>query len=178
MRFTINLATRIYLDHRLLNRFAFAIILFLLIAAVWNVSRVATHMGEQSRLSSEITELQNKLGANPSGISEADFSRQKNRIRFYNEIIERKSKNWFSILEVLENDTPDGISLSSLFPGKLAGEWKLEGRARSFMAVQKYLEKLEASKNFSNVLLISHQNLAVGEMKNGVQFVITCKVVN
>lgn len=178
MRFTINLATRTSLDHRLLNRLAYCSIAVLLLIAVWNVSRVSSNIGEQSRLSAEIIAIQSRLGAKPSGISEADFSRQKARIRFYNEIIERKSTNWLNLLELFENATPEGISLSSLSQDKKLEEWKLEGRARSFKSVQQYLEKLESSKNFSNVMLLSHQNIAAGEKARGVQFMISCKVLN
>jgi hypothetical protein len=37
---------------------------------------------------------------------------------------------------------------------------------------------MEGSKNFSDVLLLSHQNIAAGEFNRGVQFSISCKVVN
>ena len=178
MRFTINLATRTYLDHRLLSRLAFCAIAVLLVLAMWNVSRVSSNMGEQSRLNAEIAAIQSRLGAKPSGISATDISRQKVRIRFYNEIIERKSTNWLNLLELFENATPQGISLSSLSRDKKQGEWKLDGRARSFKAVRQYYEKLEASKNFSNVLLLSHQNMVAGEKVRGVQFTISCKVMN
>jgi type IV pilus assembly protein PilN len=178
MRFTINLATRTYLDHRMLSRLAFSAIAVLLVLTIWNVSRVSSNMGEQSRLNVEIAAIQSRLGAKPSGISEADFSRQKVRIRFYNEIIERKSMNWLNLLELFENATPQGISLSSLSPGKKQEEWKLEGRARSFKTVQQYLENMEASKYFSNVLLLSLQNMTAGEKVRGVQFSISCKVIN
>lgn len=178
MRFTINLATRTYLDHRLLNRVAYCAIAVLIVMAGWNVNRVSSNMGEQSRLSAEIAAIQSRLGTKPGDISEKEFSRQKARISFYNEIIERKSTDWLNLLELFENATPEGISLASLSPGKNQEEWKLEGRARSFKAVQQYLEKLEASKNFSNVLLLSHQNMTTGENVRGVQFTISCKVVN
>ncbi|GAC1468263.1 MAG: hypothetical protein PVSMB11_03870 [Desulfuromonadaceae bacterium] len=178
MRFTINLATRTYLDHRFLNRVAYCAIAALIVIVGWNVSRVASNMGEQSRLSAEIAAIQSRLGTKPSAISEKELSRQKVHIRFYNEIIERKSTNWLNLLESFENATPEGITLSSLSPGKNQEEWKLEGRARSFKAVQQYLEKVEADKNFSNVLLLSHQNMVAGENMRGVQFTISCKVVN
>ncbi len=178
MRFTINLATRIFLDHRLINRLAYCAIVMLLALLVWNVNRVSSNMGEQSRLRAEVAAIQSRLGSRPSGVSEADFSRQKTRIRFYNEIIERKSTNWLKPLELFENVTPEGIALSSLTQGKKQEEWKLEGYARSFKVVRQYLESLEASKDFSNILLISHQNMTAGGRDRGVKFTITCKVVN
>lgn len=178
MRFTINLATRTYLDHRLLNRLGGCVIAVLLVIAGWNVNRVSSNMGELGRLNAEITAIQSKLGTKPGGVSEAEISSQKNRIRFYNGVIERKSTNWLNILGLFENATPEGISLSSLSRNDKQEEWKLDGRARSFKSVQQYLEKLEASKNFSNVLLLSHQKIDAGEKMSGVQFSITCKVLN
>ena len=178
MHFTINLATRIHLDHRFLNRLAVCVIAALVVALSWNIVRVSSNMGEQSRLNGEINAIHSRLGAKPIGISETEISRQKNRIIFYNNIIERKSSNWLNLLELFENSTPEGIALSSLTPGKTNKEWKLEGRARSFKTVQQYLEKLEASKNFSDILLLSHQNIAAGENVRGVQFSISCTVVN
>lgn len=178
MRFTINLATRTHLDHRVLNRLAYCAIAVLLVIAVWNISRVASIMGEQSRLNIEIAAMQSKIGIKPSGISETESIRQKARIRFYNKIIERKSINWLSKLEMFEDVTPEGVSLSSLSPDKKPGEWKLEGRARSFKVIQQYLEKLDSSKNFSDILLLSHQNIASSEKIGGVQFTISCKVLN
>lgn len=176
MRYSINLATRTYLDHRLLNRVASIIIVILVLIVGWNVSRVASNIGEQNRMTSDIAAVESRFAAKPGNLSEADASRQKNRIRFYNEIIERKSNNWLNMLELFENVTPEGISLSSLVPDKNHEEWKLAGSARSFKAVQLYIEKLESDKNFANILLLSHQNKTVGQNDRGVQFTISCKV--
>lgn len=177
MRFTINLATRTYLDNRLINRIAFGVIALLAALTVWNVIDISSNMGEQSRLKSEIAAIESKYSAKPGGITEAEFSRQKGRIRFYNGIIDRKNANWLRKLELFENSTPEGIALSSLAPGKM-DEWRLDGRARSFKNLQQYVEKLEASKDFSKVLLLSHQTIAVGEKTRGVQFTISCKVID
>ncbi len=178
MRYTINLATRIYLDHRLLNRVALCLIAVLLILLALNITRISSNRGEMSRLNVETAAIQSRLGAKPNGISEAEFNRQKSHIRFYNEIIARKNINWLNLLGLFEAVTPEGIALSALSPGKDTKEWKLEGRARSFKVVQQYLEKLEASGNFANVLLLSHQNITAGESVRGVQFAISCMVVN
>ena len=177
MRFTINLATRTYLDNRLINRIAFGVIALLFVIMAWNVMDISSNLGEQSRLKAEIAAIENKFAVKPGGISEAEFSHQKNRIRFYNEIIDRKSSDWLKTLELFESSTPEGIALSSLAPDKKKDIWKIDGRAHSFKKVQQYVEKLETSKNFANVLLLSHQNIVVGIMTRGVQFTISCKVV-
>lgn len=177
MRYTINFATRTYLDHRLLNRLGYGVIVVLLLVAGWNISRVASNLGEQSRLNADIAGLQSKVGAKAGGPSEKELNSQKTHIRFYNEIIERKSINWLNLLDILENATPAGISLTSLTPAKDMTEWKLEGNARSFNAVRQYLEKLETSKNISDVLLQSHKSMVANDKSTGIQFVISCKVL-
>ena len=177
MRFSINLATRTYLDHRLLNRISALVIAFLLLLLGWNVARISSNLGEQRKLVSEIKTLENRLNIRPGNVNEKDFAGQQARIRFFNEIIDRKSKDWLNLLDLIENVTPDGIALAALAPGKKSGELTLEGRARSFSVVRQYVEALERSKTFSDVLLLSHQQIAVGENGRGVQFSISCKVL-
>ena len=178
MRYRINFATRTYLDHRLLNRAGYGVIAVLLLIVGWNVNRVSSNMGEQSRLNADIASLQNRVGIKTGDPGEKEINSQKARIRFYNEIIERKSTNWLSLLDVLESVTPAGIALTSVIPGKTMGELKLEGNARSFKAVRQYLEKLEASKNISDILLQSHSSMTTNDKSSGVKFVITCMVSN
>lgn len=177
MRYAINFATRTYLDHRLLNRIGYGIIALLLLGVGWNVSQVSSNMGEQSRLDADIASLQNKIGVKPGEPGEKEINSQKAHIRFYNEIIERKSINWLNLLEVLENVTPAGVALTSLTPGKSLDEWKLEGNARSFKTVRQYLEKLESSQNISDILLLSHSSMVSNDKSSGVKFAITCKVL-
>jgi len=176
MRFSINLATRTYIDTRLLNQIIGGLIAVLVLLLGWNVTRVATNLGEQQRLAAEVAVLEGRLKGKPGDVSEKEFKRQQVRIGLYNGIIDRKSVRWLSMLDLVESATPEGIALSVLAPGKKPGELKLEGRAKSFAAVRRYLETLEGTKSFSNVLLLSHQEFLLGEKGRGVQFAISCKV--
>lgn len=176
MRFTINLATRTYLDKRLLNQVCWGVTALLVALLGWNVTRASWNQGELRRLDDEIVALENRFNKKPGDVSEKDFARQQSQIRFYNEIAGGKSVNWMQLLALIENVTPEGIAMSVIAPGKDKGELKLEGRARSFAAVRRYLEKLEESDSFTNVLLLSHQELLVGETTRGVQFAISCRV--
>jgi type IV pilus assembly protein PilN len=176
MRFSINLATRIYLDQRLLNQVCVVVLTLLVLMLGWNITRISWNLGEQRKLASEVNTLEGGLNIRPGGVTEKDFSRQKTRISFFNEIINRKGTAWINLLDVVESVTPEGIALAALTPGKKPGELKLDGRARSFATVRQYLEKLEGSKSFSDVLLLSHQELQFGEKGRGVQFSISCKV--
>lgn len=178
MRYSINLATRICLDHRLINRTAYCMVALLVVVACWNFYQVFSNIGAQSRLNAEITTHKSKYGTKPSGVSDVDVNNQKSRIRFYNEIIDRKSTNWLAILELFENVTPEGVTLSRLSPDSKSNEFKLDGRARSFKAVQQYLEKLDSSKSFTDILLLSHKNVVETDKPSGVEFSISCKVLH
>lgn len=178
MRYTINLTTRTHLDHQLLNRFISIMAIILFLIAVWNVSQVASNIVEQNRIALEIEAMQKKSLLKNGAIKESEINRQKSVVRFYNEIIARKSNNWLNILESFEKVTPEGISLSSLTPDKKSGDWKIAGRAKTFKGVQQYLETLESSKEFSNIILISHQNITTSPNERGVQFAISCTVQN
>ena len=55
---------------------------------------------------------------------------------------------------------------------------KIEGRAKGFADVRRYLEMLDASRTFTDIMLLSHHDLTVGEKGKGVLFSISCRTVN
>jgi|APHig6443717817_1056837.scaffolds.fasta_scaffold148304_2 type IV pilus assembly protein PilN len=175
MRFTINVATRTYLDRKMVDRISYAVLALLCILLAWNISRTFWSVGELRRLHADNASYESRLNSRPSGVSEKDFTRLLADIKFYNEIIGRKSFNWLGLLEQLEGATPDGIALTLLGPDRKTGELKIEGHARSFAQVRSYIEKLEDSKAYTSILLLSHSNVAAGEKAKGVHFSISCK---
>ncbi|MBT1071435.1 PilN domain-containing protein [Pelotalea chapellei] len=177
MRFTINLATRTYLDHRKVNLVIGVVISLLLVLLVWNIIKFSWNFGELRRLTADIVSIEGRLNSRPAGVSEAEYNRILASIKFFNAVIEKKSINWVGLLNQLEIATPEGVSLSSLAPEGPNGEMKIEGRAKSFMQVRTYLEKLEDSKFFTQVLLLSHRDITVGERTRGVTFSISCRPV-
>jgi type IV pilus assembly protein PilN len=176
MQFNINLATRTYIDKRLVKQVCYGTIAVLLLLAGWNITRFSWNMGEQRKISAEVLELEKRISSKPAGVSDKDFALQQAQIAFYNQIISQKSKNWLKLLDLIESVTPDGISLSVLNQGKKDDELNLEGHAKSFAVMRKYLEKLEETKAFGSVILHSHQNIVIGEKGRGVSFKISCKV--
>lgn len=175
MRFTINLTTRMHLDPKLVNRAGYLILGIFCVALAWNVSRAAWSYGEVRRLGAEISAFESKLNSRPSGVSEQGVNQLLTDIKYYNEIIGRKAFNWLSLLEQIETVTPDGVALTMLTPDRTKGTVTIEGHAKSFANVRTYVEKLEDSKTFTSVLLLSHSNVAVGDKVRGVHFSISCK---
>lgn len=177
MRFTINLATKTYLDYRKINQACVAGLIILAILLAWNVTSISWNLGDLRRTVAENTSLEARLNARPPGVSEKDYSRTMNRIHFYNGIIERKTYNWLELLDQLENVTPAGVALVSLVPDKKDGGLTIEGRTKNFDMLKNYLGNFESSKYFTNVLLLSHHDLAIGEKTRGVQFTLSCRTV-
>jgi type IV pilus assembly protein PilN len=175
MRFTINIATRTHIDRKMVNRTGYAVLALLFVLLLWNISRTFWGLGELRRLQADNASYEQRLNSRPSGVSEKDFTRLLADIRFYNEIIGRKSYNWLGLLDQLEAVTPEGIALTAVGPDRIKGELKIEGHARSFALIRSYLEKLEDSKAYTSILLLSHSNVAVGEKNKGVNFAISCK---
>ena len=177
MRFTINIATRTYLDYRRVNQFCVAGIVILLALLAWNINRISCNFGELRSLKAESAIFEGRLGSRSAGVSEKEYNRMQASIRFYNGVIERKTYAWLGLLEMLENITPEGIALISLVPDKKSGELRIDGRAKSFGTVQTYVEKLEDSKTFTDTMLLSHNVVAAGTNAKGVLFKISCRAV-
>lgn len=175
MQFTINLVSKTYLDSRIVNRWCALIIVLLLIALSWNVYRTAWSAGEHRRLLTDISVLEGKFSQKAGDVSEKDFKQMTTTISYYNALIRKKSINWVGLLDQLEQVTPEGIALSVVQPDAKDKVLRIEGRAKNFKLVQSYLEKLEDSKYFTAVALLSHADIKSGERSNGVQFSISCK---
>ena len=177
MRFTINLATRTYLDHQLVNRIVVSCLLLLIALLAWNITSASWGAGELGRLKADIAAYETRLNSRPAGVSDKDYSRMQASIRFHNGVIERKTYSWLELLNRLETITPDGIALASIDPDTQNGELRIEGRTTTFAQVRSYLDRLEDSRIFASVQLVSHQNLSLGERTRGIQFAIICRTV-
>lgn len=176
MRFTINLVTKTYLDDRLISRIGTVIIIILLSILMLNVYFSATIAGKIGRISTKIAEIESKFAKRPVGVSEKEFTELTAKISFYNSIIRKKSYNWLNILDQMEQVVPEGIAISSLRPDLKQQIIKIEGRAKNFKLVQIFIDKLNDSKVFTSVLLLSHSYEKNSDSSKAVQFVITCKV--
>lgn len=177
MRISINLATRTIYDQKLISRLCLVAVVLLAVLLSWNFLRFAWNFGEMRRLGSEISAADKRLKSAPPGISEQEHAAIKQGAAFFNDIIKRKTYSWLDFLEQMENVTPDGVTLSLLSPEKEGGIIKIEGLARNFKALESYLELLEDSGYFHDVLLLSHKKEELWEQAKGVRFTLSCKVI-
>ncbi|GFO56169.1 hypothetical protein GMSM_31760 [Geomonas sp. Red276] len=170
MRFTINLATRRYLDLRSLD---VALVLGFLVFGVLLVVRVAevgSNQGELSRLRSVAA----RTGPTaPAGVSEAQVKVVTAKVSLANSLIRQKTIDWLGLLDTLEAVVPSGVALGQIQPGKVLG---ISGVAKGYPELQHFLENMQRSKSFSDVYLLNQNETKVGVTQSGLSFNLTCKV--
>ena len=176
MRFTINLATKIYINTKLLKLSTAAAILLLALTLILTIRNVSAKSEEMKRLANEIATLDSKFKTTSKGVSEKEYHALLDRIGFANTVIEKKMYNWVGLLDKLEQVVPDGIAISSIDPDPKGHELKLAGIARSFNNLRIFMEHLEDTKFFTDVYLVSQGESKLGDTVQVIDFKLTCKV--
>jgi type IV pilus assembly protein PilN len=176
MRLTINLATRIYINKRRLNFFIVAAFALLVLLLLVNVGNIATDFGDIQRLNDGIDILEGKTKkATGATVPDKEYQALLARIKFANGLIEQKTFNWLMLLDKLEGVVPDGIAVASIESSPKDEGLKLDGMAKNFGALRKFMENLEESKYFTDIYLVGQSDTQVSPSQKGIAFHITCK---
>lgn len=175
MRFTLNLATRTYINSRQVNLILGVIGGVLLIMLAGFSSTVLVNSAEQRKLEQDLATVEARIKASGKGISEKEYVTLLGKIKVVNGIIQRKSFNWLGFLNWLEIVVPDGVMVTSLEPSLKEGKLTISGVARNFPAMRKFLENLEDSNFFTDIYLLTQSEAKVDETQKGVSFSVSCK---
>ena len=175
MRFTVNLATRTYINSRQVNLVLGVVGGILLVVLAGLSSVVITNRAEQQKLEQDLASVEARIKASGKGISDKEFQALLGKIKVVNGIIQRKSFNWLGFLDWLELVVPDGVMVSSLEPSLKEGKLTIVGVARDFQTMRKFLENLEDSKFFTEVYLLTQSEAKVDETQKGISFSVSCK---
>jgi len=173
MNLTINLATRVYVNFKQVN---FFLALSFLLCCSWlafNLFIFVSSFEEMNRY----TEYKSKKGMVGGGkiISDDDYNKFLGKVKDVNGILYKRSYDWLSLLENMEQLVPTGVSLRSLDPSNRGETLKLSGTATGFSSVRKFMENLEGSKVFTEVYLTDQANVRIDEKRKAVNFTVTCK---
>jgi type IV pilus assembly protein PilN len=181
MRFNINLATRTYINTKLLKILTAAAVLLLATLLFFNVRNGAVIAAEIKRVTSEIARSDDKSKTTEKAVSEKEYRALMDRIAFANSVIERKTYNWLALLDSLEQVVPDGVAISSIEPETKSQALRLSGIAKNFNNLRTFVEHLEDSKFFSDVYLASQAEAKLGDPNlstaQWITFNLTCRVV-
>jgi len=173
MNFSINLATRVYVDFKKVNLCFLAAGVILLF---WLSLSTYTFVDNTAKLK-KFAEYKAKLshGAGTKKVSEADYTAFLAKVKNVNSILYQRSYDWLPLFSNLERLVPEGVALKELAPSDKGAMLKLSASARNFSGVRKFIENLESSQVFSEVNLTSQTETKEGTQK-ALKFTVTCKV--
>ena len=175
MKLTINLATRRYINMRRLNTGLAVSILLAAALLVYQVREIANNQVDINKIGNESAAASRGSAGEPV-VSPELLQALDAKIAYGNLLIARKTMNWVAVLDKLEGVVPAGVSLSQVKPSLKDQTLQLAGVARSFSELRTLLENMEESPNFSEVYLLSQNDVKVGKTQQGLGFNISCKV--
>jgi hypothetical protein len=166
-RFDLNLSTRPFPAYRLVNVALFLVFAVLLVITVWQAygflrfSAMARDIRDTERnVRAEAESLGNHVAALASKLDRPEASAKLTEIGFLNGLIARKDLSWTRLFADLEDMVPDSVHLVSLRPD--IGEngsviLHLDVIGRSIADVSRFIEALERSPEFENVIVSIEQ---------------------
>lgn len=175
MNFTINLATRVYVDFRKVSLVISALSAVLLFWIFFSIYSVVGNIEQMNRYT-----ISKPKGAISTGtkVSEAEYSKFLARVKGVNAIIFKRSYDWLLLFDNLEKLVPEGVSLKGLDPSAKDEVLRISATGRNFAAVRKFVENLEFSNTFTDVNLTNLAVVKDGLLGKGMDFTVTCKALN
>lgn len=175
MKYSLNLATGTYVNHRRLYAISTVLGLFLfglLVINGMNLFRDVSHTHELE-LRLEELRVQNRDPNQKGEISRAELAAQAKRIETANELLVRDNYRWTALLDQLEGHLADGISIRGLQPDYKTGNLKLSGVAASVVDLRKFIDNLSQSDVFFHVFLREQQTERTKDnLPGGISFSI------
>ena len=173
MNFSINLATRVYVDFKKVN---ICCLIAAVILSFWLLFSLYTYIDSASKIK-KFTESKARLshGTETKKVSESDYTAFLANVKNVNSILYKRSYDWLFLLSNLERLVPEGVALKGLEPSDKGAVLRLSANARNFSGVRKFIENLESSKVFSEIYLTDQTATKEGGQK-GLNFTVTCKV--
>jgi type IV pilus assembly protein PilN len=171
MKLTTNLATRRYVNLRQLDILLLLAFVLILGLAAFQVIAVAQNAAEMNRVKGLAR------GGVPAGpqVSAAQLQAQAKQVAFANDLIDRKTVDWLTLLDRLEEVVPSGVSLNEIQPDRNR-VLKIGGMVRQFDSLRVLMENMERSRYFTDVYLVSQAQAKVGLTQEGINFQISCRI--
>lgn len=155
MKYSLNLATGTYVNHRRLYTIVAVLGLFLLGLLIVNSISIIRDSSRTRQVQLRLEELRGqKQGASQQGeISSVALAEMAQRIDVANELLVRDNYRWTDLLDQLEAHLADGISIRGLHPDYKSGVLSLNGVAASVTDLRHFIDNLSRSEVFTQVYL-------------------------
>lgn len=177
MEIRLNLASRPYLNRRIVQRWLILIGSTLLLTLLINLYHGLQNYQEKEQLEARIVEL-NKEYAQLQGLPD-DYSPQKHArvmqdLSIVKQIITADQFQWSKTFSRLEDLIPDDVSIKSIQPDYKERSLQINAIAKNITAMTAFLDRLLSSDDFNQVFLLSQ---AETDAKNAKQTFINFGIV-
>jgi Tfp pilus assembly protein PilN len=159
-----NLSTRPFYNERRVHLAAAIVALIVIAFTVWNVARLVTLSARRTELRTQIdrdeqtaASLRARAAELERSVDNATLHAVADSAREANAAIDRRTFSWTTFFNKLEETLPAGVVLTSVAPQIESGQAvvTMVVTARRVEDVDEFMEKLEASADFRNVLMVN-----------------------
>lgn len=170
MKFTLNMATRRYINRRLLKRFNAIMILVLSISLLSLFAYGLNLYGFVSQFRQNLAELQTGAEEDVSPTdkppSAAQIAQLEQNLNFAREILQQNDFKWTALLNRLEALAIDGVRVSTIEPDYQEKSLQLTALARDNQTFRNLLDNLLAAEEFSEVYLLEQSQVKIKDANN------------
>ncbi|PLX80428.1 MAG: hypothetical protein C0615_00865 [Desulfuromonas sp.] len=157
MQFSINLASRAFINKKALYLGYVACAIILLIGLLSNAGYYARLHNQIKTTNDRLVELEEKIiasqGGDATGYSAARYEQVVSEIAVANEILHRDTFRWTSLLDKLERVVPGNVRILNIAPDHKTGSIKVTALAKGVDAMKRFLDNLIESDDYENVFL-------------------------
>jgi Tfp pilus assembly protein PilN len=167
--FDLNLSTRPVPAYRPTTALLWILMVVVAAISIWQVVRFARFTtlasgirGEEQALSVEAAALGQRLSELQARLDRPEATAKLSEIGFLNNLIARKHFSWTRVFSHLESIVPDRVHLISLRPTvgtDATVQIQIDVRGRSIADVTEFVDALETSPEFADVVLSVEQKL-------------------
>jgi Tfp pilus assembly protein PilN len=170
MAFSLNLASRRYVNRRLLFRCyrlaALVLVLSLLLLLVYGWRRVE----EAKTYRRKLVELQKVAVSDGEGREKpptaAEQARLEKEVAFVDNILKEDRFRWTVLFGRLEDLAIEGVRISTIEPDHEDGSLRVTALAKDDGKMRDFLDRLLASEDFSDVFLLAQSRVEVKDGNN------------
>lgn len=157
MKYTLNLATRSYVNRRNLYLCYALLGALLVIVLMFNLLRFFSLRSEISNNETHKKEIELQLlaksGADAAGYDAANYQKILASIQSANEILLQDSFRWTELLDQMESVVPRDVRIVKIDPNHEQRTVKLSGQAKTLQSLKRFIDNLIKSEHYANVFL-------------------------
>ena len=177
MKYSINLASRSYVNRKALYLGYLVCGAVLLVTLIFNISYYFSLRSQIRTSETRLQELEEKILASQgaddvAGYSAARYDKVLDDIQLANTIIERDSFRWTALLNQMEAVVPGSVKIKTITPDHEKKTIALSGSARELKDMKRFIDRLIKSKHYGDVLLLQQSVEETGGIETGLKFSI------